>query len=125
MNGPGAAAGRPALLPWYRAFVTGMAVFNLAVAGLGAWMLRSPPETDLEITAALGRLYLACGLSLAAACAGAAFLPRRPWAWVAGLVLIGIGITSCCLLPAAIPLMIGWIRPEVQTWFGRDIRGRD
>jgi hypothetical protein len=33
------------------------------------------------------------------------------------LVLICIGMTSCCILPAAIPLLIFWLKPEAKNWF--------
>jgi hypothetical protein len=35
------------------------------------------------------------------------------------MVLICIGMNSCCLLPASIPLLIFWIKPETKTYFGR------
>ena len=34
------------------------------------------------------------------------------------LVLQGLGCTSCCCLPLAVPVLIQWLKPEVKTWYG-------
>jgi hypothetical protein len=47
-------------------------------------------------------------------------MPRRPWAWIFGLVLICIGLTSLCCLPVAIPLLLSWLKPETKSYFGRN-----
>jgi hypothetical protein len=49
------------------------------------------------------------------------FIPARSWAWVYGIVLIGFGMTSCCFIPACVPLLIFWIKPETQAYFGRQV----
>ncbi len=61
------------------------------------------------------------GLSvlLMAAFAAAPFLPRQPWVWIFHLVLICLGMTSACCLPATVPLLIFWIKAETKSWFGR------
>ena len=46
------------------------------------------------------------------------FVPRRRWAWVYHLVLMGIGMTSCACLPFVVPLLVFWLRPEVQAYYG-------
>lgn len=43
--------------------------------------------------------------------------PRRRWGWVYGFVPIAIGLTSPCCMPASIPLLIFWLKPEVKQWF--------
>jgi hypothetical protein len=58
------------------------------------------------------------GVALAAPFAVAPFLPRRRWVWVLHVVLIALGMTSCACIPATVPLLIFWIRPETQAWFG-------
>ena len=52
----------------------------------------------------------------------AVFLPRRPWAWTYGIVMLWLGILislgGCCLMIAAtIPLIIYWSKPECKAWF--------
>lgn len=46
-------------------------------------------------------------------------LPVKPWVWVYGVVLIALGMTSACLLPVCIPLLIFWIKPEVKRYYGK------
>ena len=56
---------------------------------------------------------------LAGVFGAAPFLPRRPWVWIYDLVLICLGLTSVCCLPATIPLLVYWLKPEAKSWFGR------
>jgi hypothetical protein len=46
-------------------------------------------------------------------------LQPRPWLWVYDLIVICIGLTSCCFWPICIPLIIFWIKPETKQYFGR------
>lgn len=46
-------------------------------------------------------------------------VPRRPWVWVYSLILICIGLTSICTLPATIPLLIFWLKPEVKQAYAK------
>jgi hypothetical protein len=47
------------------------------------------------------------------------FVKGKSWGWVFGIVLIAIGMTSCCLWPITIPLLIQWIKPEMKRAFGQ------
>lgn len=44
-------------------------------------------------------------------------LPRARWAYAYGLVLIAIGLGSCCFWPICIPLLVKWIDPKFKAWF--------
>ena len=59
------------------------------------------------------------GLVLAIPYAAAPLLPKRPWTWILGIVLIGLGLTSCLTLPFCIPLLLYWFKPENQIFFGK------
>lgn len=48
----------------------------------------------------------------------AAFVPRRPWAWTYGTVVLALGIPSCTIA-LAIPLLVFWLRPECKAAFRR------
>jgi hypothetical protein len=48
--------------------------------------------------------------------AAAPFLPKARWAWIYDIVMICLGMMSCCL-PASIALLVFWIRPEVKAFF--------
>ena len=106
---------RPPVLAWHRAYCVVMSLL-LPLPVYGVWH-------DAEIS----RLNMAdVAIALFAGIWGIGFLasfllPRRPWAWIYHLVLIGGGVLSC-FLPAAVPLLIAWIRPDVQWYFGRRVR---
>ena len=78
-----------------------------------------PPGEDPRTILVYGVVLAVTGAVLHSACFSAFFLPRRPWAWVVHLVLIALGLTSCCTLPASVPLLVWWLKPETQAWFGR------
>ena len=50
----------------------------------------------------------------------AATLPRKPWAWTFGLVIVCTTILPFILTAAgAIPLLVNWIKPAVKLYFNR------
>ena len=57
------------------------------------------------------------GGQLCGAFAAPLFMPREKWVWIFDLVLICFGFTTCCLIPACIPLLIFWLKPEAKAWF--------
>ena len=78
-----------------------------------------PPKDEPGAILVYGLVFLVLGVVLLAVFAVGFVLPRKPWAWVAHLVLIAIGLTSCCTMPAAIPLLVAWLKPDLRAWFGR------
>ena len=64
-----------------------------------------------------GVIYAVMGIVFFLLYLAGVFLPVRRWSWVAGLVLIALSFTSCCCVPAAVPLLIFWIEPETKAWF--------
>ena len=116
----------PPVVSWYRIYAGAMALLYLACIVAGIFLLifsqeiaAADPEMPSWMMVFYGAFIIGIGLVLAAAYAAALFLPPRPWTWIYHLVLIGIGMTSCCCIPAAIPLIIYWLKPETQAWFGR------
>jgi hypothetical protein len=99
-----------------------MALLYLFCAVAGIFFIAVAP-TDRNMSAQeaqlMGGIMLFMGILLAIPFAMGAFLPQKPWAWVFGLVLICIGLTSVCCMPATIPLLIHWIKPETKLYFGR------
>ena len=81
-------------------------------------MPEKEPGQRLSMTVG-SAVYIIGGLFLALPLTAAPFLPRKPWVWVFDLVLICLGFATCCL-PASIPLLIFWIRPEVQAYYGKE-----
>jgi hypothetical protein len=111
----------PAVWPWFIAYCIVMAIMYLLVAACGAVVLAvDPRELDMEPLEAriLGSVYLGLGVLLLVPFAAAPLLPKRRWVWVYDIVLIALGMTSLCCLPATIPLLICWIKPETRVFFG-------
>jgi MFS family permease len=96
----------------------------LLVVLAGTILLMVPADTlemeELEKRIAAG-VCIVLGLPFAVASVLPFFFAPRPWLWVYGIVLIAIGFTSCCFWPICIPLLISWIKPDVQRFFGKDV----
>lgn len=108
---------------WYRIYCGIMALLYLALTVFGIILTAAPFESR-EFSATelmtMGVVYAILGAILFFAFAVATFLPVRPYNWVVGIVMMALGMTSCCLLPALIPLIIFWFKPETQRFFGRN-----
>ena len=110
------ARGRPPIWRWYVALCAGAALLYLGIGLVGVASFFVPELAgDPVEDAALAVL----GLLLFPVCAVGAFVPRRPWAWTYGLTAIIVAMLTCCTLPAAIPVLIAWLKPETKAAFGR------
>ena len=78
-------------------------------------------ETERMELLTNGIVLAVVGLPFAIASALPFFFPRKPWVWIYNLEIITIGMTSCCCLPACVPLLIFWLKPEIKIWYGRNI----
>ena len=108
---------------WYRVYCVALAFLYLAVTGLGFFLLFVPVETqryDADELWFMGLAYAILGIVFFFIFAVASLLPPRPYNWIVGIVMIAIGMTSCCLWPAVIPLLINWVKPETKAFFGRN-----
>ncbi|HEY5883970.1 MAG TPA: hypothetical protein VIT88_04745 [Pyrinomonadaceae bacterium] len=112
----------PPVMTWYKAYCALMALLYLFLVVVGIFFITAAP-TDRNMSAdeaqVMGGIMVFMGIALAIPFALGAFLPQKSWAWVFGLVLICIGLTSVCCMPATIPLLIHWIKPETKSYFGR------
>ena len=111
---------KPGVVKWYHAYCIIMSFLYLLCTVIGFLMLLMDLE-DLEMdpreAKIQGVVLLMLGIPLLVAFSLAPFFPRKSWAWIYGFVMIGIGMTSCCCLPASLPLLIFWIRPEAKDYF--------
>jgi hypothetical protein len=85
------------------------------------FFLADPADTEMSTVVAriTGALLLVLGLGLFGACLLPLILRPRPWLWTYDLVVICLGMTSACILPASIPLLIFWLKPEAKRYFGK------
>ena len=107
---------------WYRVYCASLAVLYLAVTVFGIVLTTVPMETrryDRDELVLMGFIYAILGAIFFVVFAVAFFLPPKPYNWIVGIVMLAIGMTSCCFLPAVVPLFIYWIKPETQAFFGR------
>lgn len=119
---PSVPPARPAVVGWFLAYCAFLCVLYLLVAGFSLpFFLLNPDELEMGRAEAIvvGVMFLAMGLVFFVLFLMPFFLPRRPWVWVFDLVLICIGMTSACFLPACIPLLLFWLKPEPRAWFGK------
>lgn len=114
---PRSARGRPAVILWYRVYAA--TTLLLYVGMLVGWTMLNTgdrphgPEAALMLLIVLGAALVFGGFY-----AVAAMVPYKPWGWTLGLVAICLGLSSC-LVVAAVPLLIYWMKPETKAAFGR------
>jgi hypothetical protein len=107
---------------WYRVYCGVTAAIYALIAALGLFVSYvMAPEMGPEATEnlILGLVYTIFGTVGFAIFLVASTLPPKPYNWIVGIVMISIGMTSCCFWPAVIPLLIYWIKPETREFFGR------
>ena len=113
----------PPVWLWYRVYAVLMALLYVftAIMGIlylaGAGFAPGLAGADQAMLTIYGVLMLGFGVVLAGVFGAAPFLPKKKWAWIYHLVLIALGLTSCCCMPASIPLLIYWLRPEAKAMF--------
>jgi len=116
----------PPVVSWFRVYAGAMAALYLltTVAGVLILALReqvaaSDETMPPELLLVYGVVLTLMGAGLMVFYGAGLFLPRASWAWVVGILLIGFGMTSCCCVPVCVPLLIFWLKPEAQAYFGR------
>ncbi len=117
---------RPGVLTWFKVYAGFMGLIYMFVflfmgLGLIGLQVAPPPNMDQDdrlLMWIMLPVMMIVGVALAGVFLAALFLPRKPWVWVYDVVLIGLGLSSCCLWPATIPLVIFWIKDETRLYFG-------
>ena len=114
----------PPVIFWFKVYAGGMALLYGLTILLGAflvlvgtWEVEDIDPIEMYL---VGGLLVGLGFVFLGLYVAALLLPRKPWVWVYDIVMIAIGLTSCLTMVAAIPLLIYWIKPEVQQYFGRN-----
>ncbi len=114
----------PAVVTWFRVYAVFMALMYLMVILGGFAFLAfgntfADEETPAELLLIYGMVFVVMGVPLLILYVVGTFMPAKRWAWIYGIILIGFGMTSCCFLPVCVPLLIFWIKPQTQVFFGR------
>lgn len=112
---------QPSAVTWFKVYCAvlallylGMGIMTLILFTNSRKMDFSRPEMQIAAVAIVGTSLV---------CFSAYVLPffvePRPWVWIYGIVLIAVGMSSTCFLPACIPLLIFWFKPDVKSYFGK------
>lgn len=108
---------------WYRVYCAVLMLIYLGLAALGIALQVFQPQNrqyNPQETMIVGTVYAFLGAVFFLAFAIALFLPPKPYNWIVGIVMMAIGMTSCCFIPFLIPLLIYWVKPETKAFFGRN-----
>jgi hypothetical protein len=112
----------PKVLLWFKIYCGFLCLLYLATAAFSLFLFfanPSNPEMSQTEARVLGVLLLVAGLLMFGVCLLPLILAPRPWLWTFDLVVICLGMTSACFLPACIPLLIFWLKPETKRYFGK------
>ena len=112
----------PPVIFWFKIYCGALCVLYLAVmAAAVIFFVVGPEQFEMSGLFAnlMGVLYLVLGLVLFAVCFLPLVLRPRPWVWTYDLIIIALGLSSPCLLPACIPLILFWVKPETRIYFGK------
>lgn len=127
MLNPATQPQKPPIWGWYVAYCFAMAIqmFLLVLLGLN-FIFSGPPNREMSVGDAgvMGLIFIVLGSALMTPYLAAPFLPRRRWAWGLGFALIIISMSGTCCMPAAIPLLIQWVKPETKGYFDEGSEGR-
>jgi hypothetical protein len=114
------APNQPDVIKWFKVYCGVACFFYFWFIPVSWVFFRAPPE---QMSAAeaniMGLTFLAIGFFSLALFVLPFCVEPRPWVWIYGLVLICFGMTSACCLPACVPLLIFWIKPEVKRYYGQ------
>ena len=113
----------PPVYKWFVVYCILMALLYLTATLMGIVFMFIEPDGEMSPAQAkiIGPVVFILGLVFFVPFLSAPFLPRKSWVWVFGLVLICIGLTSAFCLPASIPLLIYWLKPEMKAFYGRTL----
>ena len=111
----------PKILVWFRVYCCVLCFLYLVVIVSSVVLFFLDPTTaEMSQTEILviGTMMLLLGLVLFIASLLPLLLKPRKWLWTYDLIIICLGMTSACFLPACVPLLIFWLKPEVKRHFG-------
>ena len=132
---------KPKAVFWYKVYCYCFSALNFYSAWHGWQLVRNPygiirdfkflqdlavDEASTEATVfmvqGVGWSLFAMGLIFGITAFSLPQAPDNRKTWVAHMVHILFGATSCVLTPLCLPLLIAWFKPEVKEYFGVPVR---
>lgn len=112
---------KPAVWRWYVVYcISTVLMYLIFFVAVGFLIVYSEELSEFsENNPSLWLLVLMAlsGIPFAILYAVAPFLEGKG-AWIVGFITIGMGFTSPCCVPACVPLLIFWLKPETKQYFG-------
>ncbi len=110
------------VIAWQKFYLILMLLLYLAVVVLGGGMVLYRNElanldgvaTSAPELIVMGSVYAFMGIFLSVVYGVGLFWRRGMGGWIYHVVLIGLGLTSCCTWPMTIPLLIFWIKYRTE-----------
>jgi len=112
---------KPDPVLWYQLYAGALALLYLAVVGFGIFVVVLGLEASgsAQVEALIqGVIFTGMGVVFGLASAASIFFPRTKWAHTTHIIILALGMTSCCCLPVCIPILMRYNKPDVKRWFG-------
>ncbi len=118
----------PKILAWYKGYcwlAAGLKL-GLALGGLGLilsneWWITTTAETGTTIPnwlmPVMGAVVISIFLPMAVVTAWLPSLPVKKSTWQVHFTCLVMGCCTIALLPFALPVLIGWMKPDVKSWY--------
>lgn len=112
-------APQPGVVIWFKVYCAVLCTLYLLVSAASVVLLfvKPDPPEDPALPIVLGLILFVVSIGLFVLCLIPIVAPPRSWVWLYGLIVICVGLSSC-FLPACIPLLIWWIKPETKNYYG-------
>lgn len=112
----------PRAVAWYRFYCHVFALFNVFLLGISVWFILRHEELANEIVNAKVIFWtgLACApvaLTISVVNYWLLMSKRLKNPWSIHMGNIAAGLTTCFLVPLALPLLLAWFKPEVKAWY--------
>ncbi len=114
---------KPSVWGWYVVLCVANAALNVGLIYLGVWLLGNDEWLVQNLQLPKGSMteaslfYIVAGIVFGIGNLVLPFLPKRPWTWVLHFAnIIAAGLT-CILLPIALPVFLGWLKPGTKAMF--------
>jgi predicted Zn finger-like uncharacterized protein len=112
---------KPGAVTFYLVYLILMIVLYLFVAAMGL-LITLMPKTgmdpqDVQEMQIVGPVYLVAGIVFAIPFIVGLFINKGKAAWIYGIVMIAIGLTSCVCWPVSIPLLVFWLQDPTRRYY--------